>query len=72
MTSVEVSITIIDDDLFEPLFESFTVALSTDIPDLLLDNNATVTIEDDDCELQIYAIMPCVHYIYVWRNDNKG
>ena len=52
MTSVPVPIAIIDDDLFEPLFESFTVALSTDIPNLMLGNNATVTIEDDDSELQ--------------------
>ena len=52
VASVAVPITIIDDDLFEPLFESFTVALSTDIPNLMLDNYATVTIEDDDSELQ--------------------
>ena len=54
MTSVAVPITIIDDDLFEPLFESFTISLSTDISNLMSDNVATVTIEDDDCEFIHY------------------
>lgn len=47
-----------NDDLFEASFENFSVTLSTGVTGLQLDSDiATVTIEDDDSELELTIIV---------------
>ena len=52
--SVTVPIEILNDELFESLFETFSVTLSSDVNRLHIDNHeAFVTIIDDDCECKL-------------------
>ena len=48
MSSVNISINILDDDEFENITETFTISLSTEVPRLEFLNNATITITDND------------------------
>ena len=47
-TSVDIPISIIDDQEFENITETFTVSLSTEVPRLQLLGEAVVTITDND------------------------
>ena len=47
--SIDIPVEIIDDNIFENIFETFTLCLSTDVPRVILMNNKTVvTIRDND------------------------
>ena len=52
MNSYVLSVEIINDDLFETMFENFSIALSSNISNLQLDPSiATITIQDNDSKL---------------------
>ena len=55
--SVTVPIEILNDELFESLFETFSVTLSSDVNRLQIGNGeVVVTIIDDDCECKLPTI----------------
>ena len=57
VSSVEIPIEIVNDNEFENAIETFTVSLSTEVPRLVLLNEAVVTIRDDDSK----AAHECVY-----------
>ena len=50
MSSVIIPINILDDDMFENITETFTVALSTEVDRVEFLDNAIITITDNDSE----------------------
>ena len=56
--SINIPVEIIDDSIFENIFETFTISLSTEVPRVvLMDNKAAVTIRDNDSKNSVCKLM---------------